>query len=176
MKKILLLILLTFGFSRNMISVNPLGLLMKNGVSSISYETSMNEFTYMSYRLDLWTVEENDEYEESSTLGIGLGINIKEFIFSNNDYSGLYYGYGFDMLYMKYEDKNLSTNCSSNCIEKYSGYTMAPYMNWGISLGFSNIRINPSIAFAYAYIYDEVYEDDFEILIIPEVHFCYFLD
>ena len=57
MKKLLLIIILSFGFSENMISINPIGFLMNNGISSISYESLMNESAYMSYRLDFWTEE-----------------------------------------------------------------------------------------------------------------------
>ena len=54
---------------------------------------------YMSYRLDFWTQEDNDEYEESSVTGIGLGMELKEFLFPNRNYFGLFYGYGFDMFF-----------------------------------------------------------------------------
>ena len=77
--------------------------------------------------------------------------------------------------FMKYKDKDIS-NCSSNCIDEYNGYSMAPYTNFGISLGFSRFRISPSIAIAYAYIYDEMYDGEFEILLVPEINFCYILN
>ena len=118
------------------------------------------------------------EFTASDTRGVGVGLLMKQYIIPLDYFSGLYQGYGFDFIFASVKDTDRDYNSGNVTYsnETYKAFAMAPYYNVGASFGLSKFRFNPSISFAYTYLYDEKYGGDFQILILPEVHFCFIID